>query len=74
MKLTWVVNRVTFGKVTRTSTLGHLVEYRDNGGGYSGPTLCGATLVDHVGAPDSFIRCQRCIDARGQHWRPSDVA
>lgn len=53
----WRVAVVTFGKVTRTSTLGHL---NDD----SGRTLCGVTLAAHVPAPDSFIRCQRCIDAR----------
>lgn len=55
----WRVAVVTFGKVTRISTLGHLNDS-------SGRTLCGVVLAAHTAAPGSFIRCQRCIDARGR--------
>lgn len=55
----WVVAVVTFGRVERTSTLGHLArpEARTR-------TLCGVELAAAIPAPESFIRCQRCIDAR----------
>lgn len=55
----WRVAVVTFGvTAARTSTLGHLATP-------SGHTLCGAVLAASTPAPESFIRCQRCIDARG---------
>lgn len=55
----WAVAVVAFGKVERTSTLGHITDP-------SGRTLCGAVLAAHIPPPESFIRCQRCIDARGK--------
>lgn len=80
MSAAWVVGVVTLGKVTRTSTLGHLgladVVTEPPGSPYGAAsvrvrTLCGAELAAAAEPPESFIRCQRCIDARGRLPRDS---
>lgn len=53
--LSWYVLVARFGTQTeRTSTLGHLS--RDGR-----RTLCGAELAASEVAPESFIRCTRCV-------------
>lgn len=62
----WVVGVVHFGRVTRTSTLGHLTHgaLADGDDRVHIPTLCGIELAAATDPPESFVRCQRCIDAR----------
>ncbi len=56
----WYVAVVRFGAQTaRTSALGHLTADGRR-------TLCGVELAEAVPAPLSFIRCDRCIDARAK--------